>query len=165
MENKKTLYVIIGVVVLIIVVGGMFFFANKGGQKNIQPSASNQEAQMPSPSSQTTTPSQEAQITPVTETTTMVDCGTGGDPFCFVGRANSCLPVKAKMVSSDNKTEIELIVLGIENDKCHFQRKLNGTLNLNCYFPKGTNIMNAIDQTFGNDHGLQKVVDDSCGGW
>jgi len=25
--------------------------------------------------------------------------------------------------------------------------------------------MNAIDQTFGNDHGLQKVVDDACGGW
>ena len=146
--NKKTLYIIIGVLVLVIVVGGFFFLTNKkGGQQGTQSSASNQETQ-----------------TPVADTT-MVDCGTAEDPSCFMGRANSCLPVKVKMVGSDKKTQIDLTILGIENDKCHFQRKLNGNLNLNCYFPKGTNIWNAIDQTFGNDRGLQKVVDDACAGW
>ena len=146
--NKKTLYIVIGVLVLVIVVGGFFLLTNKkGGQQGTQSPASNQETQ-----------------TPVADTA-MVDCGTAENPSCFMGRANSCLPVKVKMVGSDNKTEIELIILGVENDKCHFQRKLNGTLNLNCYFPKGTNMWNAIDQTFGNDHGLQKVVDDACAGW
>jgi len=146
--NKKTLYIVIGVLVLVIVVGGFFFLTNKkGGQQGTQSSASNQETQ-----------------TPVADTT-MVDCGTAEDPSCFMGRANSCLPVKVKMVGSDKKTQIDLTILGIENDKCHFQRKLNGNLNLNCYFPKGTNIWNAIDQTFGNDRGLQKVVDDACAGW
>jgi uncharacterized protein YpmB len=146
--NKKTLYIIIGVLVLVIVVGGFFLLTNKkGGQQGTQSPASNQETQAP------------------VADTTMVDCGTAEDPSCFMGRANSCLPVKVKMVGSDKKTQIDLIILGIENDKCHFQRKLNGNLNLNCYFPKGTNIWNAIDQTFGNDRGLQKVVDDACAGW
>jgi len=146
MTTNKTLYIIIIVLVLIVIGGGSFLFlGNKGTQKETQ------------------TPTKETQI-PATEEK-MVDCGKAEDPSCFIGRANSCLPVKAKMIGSDNKTEIELIVLGIENDKCHFQRKLNGTMDFNCYFPKGTNIMNAIDQTFGNDKGLQKVVDDSCSGW
>jgi len=149
--GKKGLYFIIGVLVLIVIAGGFFFLAiNKGGQQapaSNQPPASNQQTQAPA-----------------TETE-MVDCGTAKDPSCFMGRASSCLPVKVKMVGSDNKTEIELIILGVENDKCHFQRKLNGVLNLNCYFPKGTNIWNAIDQTFGNDRGLQKLVDEACAGW
>ena len=150
MTNKKSLYVIIGIIVLIVIGGGIFFLTNKGAEK---------EGEVV-PSSSTSITSQ----VPAGDTT-MVDCGTAEDPSCFMGRANSCLPVKVKMIGSDNKTEIELIVLGIENDKCHFQRKLNGTLNLNCYFPKETDIWNAIDQTFGNDHGLQKVVDDACAGW
>jgi len=150
MTNKKSLYIIIGIIVLIVIGGGIFFLTNKGAEKGGEVV----------PSSSTSITSQ----VPASDMT-MVDCGTAKDPSCFIGRANSCLPVKVKMVGSDNKTEIELIVLGIENDKCHFQRKLNGTLNLNCYFPKGTNMMNAIDQTFGNDHGLQKVVDDACAGW
>jgi uncharacterized protein YpmB len=146
--NKKTLYIVIGVLVLIIAIGGFFFLSNnKGGQQNAQSPTSNQQ-----------TPTSSAD-------NTVVDCGTAENPSCFMGRANSCLPVKVKMIGSDKKTEIELIVLGIENDKCHFQRKFNGTLNLNCYFPKGTNMWNAIDQTFGNDHGLQKVVDSACAGW
>jgi len=150
MTNKKSVYIIIGIIVLIVIGGGIFFLTNKGAEKErevVPPSSTSITSQVPA------------------SDMTMVDCGTAEDPSCFMGRANSCLPVKVKMVGSDNKTEIELIVLGIENDKCHFQRKLNGTLNLNCYFPKGTNIWNAIDQSFGNDHGLQKVVDDACGGW
>jgi hypothetical protein len=92
----------------------------------------------------------------------MVDCGLAEDPMCFLGRLNGCLPVTTKMTGSDNKTAIEMTILGIENEKCHFQRKINNAVDLDCYFPKGTLSWDAIDQTFGNDRGLQKVVDDAC---
>jgi hypothetical protein len=96
----------------------------------------------------------------------MVNCGKSDDPQCFISRMNSCLPVTAEMTGSDNKTKIELTILGIENDTCHFQRKINGNMDLNCYFPKGTMNLDTIDQTFGNDKGLQKVVDSACKkGW
>jgi len=97
----------------------------------------------------------------------MVDCSKAADPGCFVNRMNQCLPVTAKMIGSDGSTEIDITILGVENETCHFQRKLNGVLNLDCYFPKGTMNTDTLDQTFGNDKGLQKVVDDACkpGGW
>lgn len=96
----------------------------------------------------------------------MVDCGTGEDPFCFVNRMNECLPVTVQMTGSDKTTKIVMTILGVENEKCHFQRKINDALNLNCFFPKGTMNMDTLDQTFGNDKGLQKVVDDACkSGW
>ena len=96
----------------------------------------------------------------------MVDCGKMEDPGCFMNRMNGCLPVTARMTASDGSTEIEMIILGVENETCHFQRKLNNVLNLNCYFPKGTMNWDTIDQTFGNDKGLQNVVDAACkSGW
>ena len=97
----------------------------------------------------------------------MVDCGQAEDPGCFINRMNECLPVTAKMVGADDSTAIDITVLGIENETCHFQRKINGVLNLDCYFPKGTMNGDTLDQTFGNDKGLQKVVDDNCktAGW
>jgi len=161
MANNKTLYFVIVVLILLIIGIGLFFFLNKKGGNEI-PAPATENTQKEAPASSVNV--QENAQTSTSEEK-MVDCGTAENPSCFMGRANSCLPVKVKMVGSDNKTEIELTILGVENDKCHFQRKLNGVLNLNCYFPKGTNMMNAIDQTFGNDHGLQKVVDDACAGW
>lgn len=96
----------------------------------------------------------------------MVDCGKAEDPTCFLNRMNGCLPVTVKMTGSDNKTEIEMTIFGIENEKCHFQRKVNNTIDLNCFFPKGTMNWDTIDQTFGNNKGLKKVVDDNCkSGW
>ncbi|MCX6709943.1 MAG: hypothetical protein NTV63_03275 [Candidatus Woesearchaeota archaeon] len=96
----------------------------------------------------------------------MVNCGKTEDPSCFISRMNQCLPVTAKMTGSDG-SNIDLTVLGIVNETCHFQRKINNVLNLDCYFPKGTMNMDTLDQTFGNDKGLQKVVDDACNtpGW
>ena len=94
--------------------------------------------------------------------TGMVDCGKADDPSCFVNRMNQCLPVTAKMVGSDGSTQIDITILGIENETCHFQRKLNDALDLDCHFPKGTMNMDTLDQTFGNDKGLQKIVDDAC---
>lgn len=79
----------------------------------------------------------------VTTTTTqlaaneMVDCGTMENPACFMSRMNNCLPVKGKLIGTDN-TPIEISILGQENDKCHYQRKINNVVDLNCYFPKGT---------------------------
>ena len=91
----------------------------------------------------------------------MVDCGKVNDPSCFIRRMNQCLPVTTKMTGSDGSS-IDITVLGIVNETCHFQRKINDVLNIDCYFPKGTMNMDTLDQTFGNDKGLQKVVDGAC---
>lgn len=98
-------------------------------------------------------------------TNEMVDCGKMENPNCFMNRMGECLPVKGILTGTDG-SNIEITILGIENNTCHFQRKVNNVLNLNCFFPKGTMNWNTIDQTFGNDHGLQSVVDSSCNsGW
>lgn len=145
MKNNKILYIIIAVLILVIVGGGLFFFfGNNGAQKETG-------------DGQPTTAADKE----------MVDCGKATDPGCFVNRMNGCLPVTAKMISTDGTTAIEITILGIENEKCHFQRKINNALNLDCYFPKGTLNMDTLDQIFGNDKGLEKVVDDACkpAGW
>lgn len=99
-------------------------------------------------------------VQPLVADTTMVDC-TGKDPGCFFNRMNGCLPVTGKMTGTDGST-IDITILGIENDKCHFQRKINDALNLDCLFPRGTLNGDTFDQMFGNDKGLQQVVDDAC---
>jgi len=139
MTNKKGLYIIIVVLVLIIIGGGILLSNNKGETK---------ETPMPATDN------------------SMVDCGEMRDPVCFSNRMNSCLPVTAKLVGTDGSA-IEISILGEENGTCHFQRKINNVTNLDCFFPKGTMNWNTIDQTFGNDKGLQKVVDDACrpAGW
>ncbi|MCX6737912.1 MAG: hypothetical protein NTY11_00635 [Candidatus Parcubacteria bacterium] len=144
MANNKILYIVIGVLVLIVVAGGIFLLSNKGGENK---------------------GAEEGAQTPATENK-MVDCGEAKDPMCFINRMNGCLPVTVKMVGSDNTTKIELTVLGVEDEKCHFQRKINDVMDLDCFFPKGTMNWDTIDQTFGNDKGLQQVVDDACKkGW
>lgn len=146
--DKKTLSLLI-IVVILVVIGGLYFaLGNKGAQQETETGP------------QTSTETKESATDQ-----TMVDCGKAENPACFMGRANSCLPVKAQMVGSDNTTQIGLTILGVEDEKCHFQRKVNNVMDLNCYFPKGTNIMNAVDQSFGNDHGLQEVVDTACANW
>ena len=96
----------------------------------------------------------------------MVDCGKIENPSCFSNRMNECLPVTAELTATDGTTEIQLTILGQENETCHFQRKVNNVVDLNCYFPRGTLSWDTIDQTFGNDKGLQKVVDSACKtGW
>jgi predicted small lipoprotein YifL len=115
---------------------------------------------------ETATTNEVPATTPVVDETAMVDCGVGQDPTCFMNRMNGCLPVTIQMMGSDNATKIEMTILGVENEKCHFQRKINDVLDLNCFFPKGTMNSDTLDQTFGNDKGLQKVVDDACkSGW
>ena len=149
MTNNKILYIVITVLALAVIGGGLFFFLNnKGSQKETQ------------------TPVTETQTPPATKEE-MVDCGEAQDPGCFLGRMNGCLPVTTKGMASDGKTTLEITILGVENEKCHFQRKINNVLNLDCYFPKGTLNADTLDQTFGNDKGLQKVVDDACkpAGW
>ena len=95
----------------------------------------------------------------------MVDCGKINNPSCFSNRMNECLPVTAQMTATDG-ARIDLTILGIENETCHFQRKINNVVDMNCYFPKGTMNWDTIDQTFGNDNGLQSVVDNACkSGW
>jgi len=135
--NNKVLYVVIGVLALIIIGGAVFFMSNnEAGQKGIETvQQANGE---------------------------MFDCGEASDPGCFMNRMGACSPVTVKMMSNDGKTAIRLSILGVENDKCHFQRKLDEVLNLDCYFPKGTLSWDAIDQTFGNEKGLQSVVDSAC---
>jgi len=99
------------------------------------------------------------------DTNEMLNCGEMKNPGCFQTRMTECLPVKAELTGTDG-SPIEIIILGIENNTCHFQRKVNDAVNLNCYFPKGTMNWDTIDQTFGNDKGLQSIVDSACkAGW
>jgi hypothetical protein len=138
MKNKKSLYIII--LVLVVIGGAVFFLSNNKNAEEGTPVPANENE--------------------------MVDCGESKDPGCFVNRMNGCLPVTAKMMGSDGKTAIDITILGVENEKCHFQRKIDNVLSLDCYFPEGTMNMDTLDQTFGNDKGLQKVVDDNCkSGW
>lgn len=160
MTNSKILLIV--VVILVVVAVGLFFLlGNKAGQKE-----TGTGQQTPLETGQATSSSSSAEQA-VPADTTIVDCSEATNPSCFLDRMTECLPVTAKMTGSDGETAIEITILGIENDKCHFQRKLNGVLNLDCYFPKGTLNWDTIDQTFGNDKGLQKVVDDACkpAGW
>ena len=147
MTNNKVLYIVIVIVVLVIIGGFFFFSGNKSAQNGteIGQQAVNQ-------------PSTERQVSD----TTMIDCGQAQDPGCFMNRINGCLPVTTKMIASDGKTSINIAILGVENEKCHFQRKINNIMDLDCQFPKGTFNVNTLDQIFGNDRGLQKVVDDAC---
>jgi len=133
MKNKFTF--VISVLVVILLLSGC-------GQKGTQ------------------TPSSEKGVVSTTENE-MIDCSKIKDPSCFINRMNQCLPVTTQMTGSDGST-IDITILGIVNETCHFQRKINNVLNLNCYFPKGTMNMDTLDQTFGNDRGVQKVVDDAC---
>lgn len=144
------MYIVITVLVLVIVSGGLFFLSNNKGAQ--------EETGTSQPETAVETPKAEEE---------MVDCGQAQDPGCFLNRMNQCLPVTAKMMGSDGTTAIDITILGVENEKCHFQRKLNNALNLDCYFPKGTLNTDTLDQMFGNDRGLQKVVDDACtpAGW
>jgi PBP1b-binding outer membrane lipoprotein LpoB len=119
------------------------------------------------------TASQQTPVTSSTEMQTptvdkmMVDCSGASDPSCFMNRIKGCLPATTKMTGSDKKTAIEIIIVGVENEKCHFQRKINNVLNMDCFFPKGTLNDKTLGQMFGTDNGLQKVVDDACSkpGW
>lgn len=128
--------IIIAIVSVLIIIGGIIFVLDdKGGQKEDQS---------------------------YVDDTKMVDCGQIQDPNCFFNRMGMCLPVSAKVTGSGGES-IEVIVLGKENGTCHFQRKINNVLNLNCYFPGEIITPDLIDQTFGNDKGLQDLVDTSCG--
>jgi hypothetical protein len=145
MKNKKSLYIII-VVLVLIVIGGLLVISNKGERK---------ENTLPSNTEQT-----------VGNNQPVFDCGLAKDPSCFINKMTDCSPVTIKMMSSDNKASFDLTILGIENQTCHFQRKVNDVTDLNCFSPKGIMNWNTIDQTFGNEKGLQKVVDDACKkGW
>jgi hypothetical protein len=148
--KNKILYIVIIVLFLAVVGGGLFFFL---GNKSTQNEAGTGQ--------QTTTQPSTKMQTPVADTT-MVDCGQAQDPGCFMNRMNGCLPVTTKMMGSDGITSINITILGVENEKCHFQRKINNVIDMDCQFPKGTLNGNTLDQMFGNDKGLQKVVDDAC---
>jgi hypothetical protein len=150
MANKKILYITIIILVLVIIGGGVFFFSNN--QELKEETGDNQQA--------------DDSLLIETQDEAMVYCGQADDPMCFIGRMNGCLPVTTKMMGTDGETSIEITILGVEDGKCHFQRKLNDVLDMNCYFPEGTLNMDTLDQIFGNDKGLQQVVDDACEmGW
>ena len=91
----------------------------------------------------------------------MVNCTDVDGPMCFLDRMSVCLPVTASMTGAGN-VSIEITVIGLENETCHFQRKINDIPSLNCFFPKGTFNSSVLDQTFGNDKGLQPFVDTYC---
>jgi hypothetical protein len=130
--------VIIGLViavVLILIVVGFFIFSNK----NIE----------------------DAQVEH-NQNLAMVDCGAMDNPSCMLNRMTGCLPVTGTMTATDGTTQITLTIIGVEGDKCHYQRKINNVVNMNCNFPIDAMCWDIIDQTFGNDKGFQQIVDESC---
>jgi len=130
---KSKKIIVFIIIIILIIIAGIFLLGNKGGQRQ----STNNEGKM-------------------------VDCGKLEDPGCFVNRMSDCLPTTAKLTATDNKTNIDLIIIGKENGKCHFQRKINDVLNIDCYFPDETITLDILDQTFGNDKGLGDLVDSSC---
>jgi hypothetical protein len=142
MKRGVTIGLIVGAVLILCIIG-FFILTNNKGDVPDQANSQNEN-----------------------DLNKMVDCGKMENPSCFANRMNGCLPVTGEMTGSDGSTKIELTILGVENETCHFQRKINNVIDLNCYFPKGTMNWDVIDQTFGNDKGLQKVVDAACkSGW
>jgi len=141
MKNKYCLFI------PVLVIAVMVIFLSGCGQQTVQTSSTKEDI---------------TKVSTIASTETeMVDCEQANDPECFINRMNQCLPVTTRMTGTDDSA-IEITILGIVNETCHFQRKINNVLNLDCYFPKGTMNMDTLDQTFGNDKGLQKVVDDAC---
>jgi len=141
MKKGLMIGIIVGVILILLMVGFFALTNNKGDYSN-EVNSQNED-----------------------NINEMVDCGKMDNPSCFQTRMNECLPVTAKLTGTDG-SEIDITILGIEKDTCHFQRKVNGVINLNCYFPKGTMNWDTIDQTFGNEKGLQQIVDDACSsGW
>jgi hypothetical protein len=134
MKKGVVIGLIIGVVLILVIVG--FFVLSNNGEKNY-----NQEN---------------------SDSNEMIDCGMMDNPQCFSNRMSECLPVTGTLTATDGSTEIRLTILGVENETCHFQRKINNVVDMNCYFQKGTMNWDTIDQTFGNDKGLQSVVDEAC---
>jgi hypothetical protein len=145
MKKGVTIGLIVGGVLLLLIIG-FFVLANKNNSNN---NASNEN----------NNPQNGADVNQ------MVDCGKITNPSCFTNRMSECLPVTAELTSTDG-SPINLIILGAENNTCHFQRKVNNITDMNCYFPKGTLNWSTIDQTFGNDHGFGNVIDENCKtGW
>ncbi|MDD5710938.1 MAG: hypothetical protein PHV43_02465 [Candidatus Colwellbacteria bacterium] len=154
MENKKTLYIVVAILILAVIGMGLFLVLNNRGAQ--------EEVETGSPTDTSPTTADDGS----SNKEEMVDCGISDNPSCFINRMNACLPVTVRMVGSDGSTNIKLTILGIEDNKCHFQREINGVKDLDCLFPKGTLNTNTLDQMFGNERGLQSVVDAACtSGW
>lgn len=135
MKSGAVIGIIIGVVLVAVVL--FFVFSNTAGDN-----------------------SQEANVD---NSIQMKDCGNMDDnPNCFISKANECLPVTGDMIATDGVTIITLTVFGVENNTCHFQRGINNVADYDCYFPGTTMNWDLVDQLFGNDKGLQSVIDESC---
>lgn len=132
MKRGLMISIVMGVVVLLVL--GFFVFTNNAGNETEDKSSIQ-----------------------------MMDCGMMQNPSCFTSRMIQCLPVTAQLTAVDGAL-IDIIILGIENNKCHFQRKANGIENLNCYFSMNDldSGWDLIDQTFGNEKGLKRIIDASC---
>jgi hypothetical protein len=144
MKKGAIIGIIVGVVLILLVIG-FFLLTNNKGNNNVSNENNNPQSGV--------------------NANQMFDCGVMENPQCFTNRMSECLPVTGTLTATDG-SPIQLTILGVENNTCHFQRKINNAVDLNCYFPKGTMNWNTIDQTFGNDHGLQSVIDEACkSGW
>lgn len=132
MKTGAIIGIIVGVILILIV--GFFILSNKGGSES--PPDKN------------------------TDSNQMVDCGLMDNPGCFLNRMNECLPVTGRFMAGENR--VDMTILGVENNTCHFQRKIDNVLNMNCYFQEGTLNGDVLAQTLGEDKGLQSVVDSAC---
>lgn len=133
MKREVLIGIIVGV--LIILGAGLFIFLNWGSSR----------------------PEQN-----INDPNIMVDCGQMKDSACFSERMEGCMPVTGQLVGPTEGSIIEISILGEEDGKCHFERKKDDILNVDCYFPKETMKWDIVEQLFGIEKGLKNLVDESC---
>ncbi len=92
----------------------------------------------------------------------MVDCGKMQSSECFAERMKECMPVTGQLVGPTDESIIEITILGEEDGKCHFERKKDDVLNIDCYFSKENLSWAFVEQAFGIEKGLKSVVEESC---
>jgi len=139
MTKNKIIYIIAIVLVLIIIGGGLFFFlGNIGAQKKVG----------------------------VKQGETIVDCSKEdilSNAKCFSDRMFMCLPV-TWVTTTAARITVAVTILGLEDGKCNFERKINNIVDLNCYFSEEAykTGFNLIAQTLGMDRNLQNLIDTEC---
>jgi len=83
------------------------------------------------------------------------------DIQCLTGYFLTCEPSEYKYTAKEGS--ISFIVYGWQGSKCHFQTK--GTASLpsdDCFFDAINLNAKTLNQLFGNEEGLQYVIDQSC---
>ena len=82
------------------------------------------------------------------------------DPPCLGQYFPTCTPTELIMKSEGQN--IEIIIYGFENDKCHYSMKMNGITAADCFFKKEDLNNKILNQMFGNKEGQDAIIAEAC---